>query len=229
MDSRPRSKSISSPQERREKMRAEMVAAILEEARGVMRERGVAGLSLREVARRVHLQASSLYEYFPGKAALYDALFLMSVRRYRAYKHQMEARQCDSFWEYLALWLTTYMQFARDNPELYQLTFERPIPGFVPSQTSMTESEMLLREFEDTLTQALAKGWIVTQVPVNHVRDLLIAMMHGLTSQHMANEPDLPVGSGRYGSLIPDAVALFRAAWEPDGLADRRQGEADRE
>ena len=35
------------------------------------------------------------------------------------------------------------------------------------------------------------------------------------TSQHMANEPDLPVGSGRYGGLIPAAVALFGAAWEP--------------
>jgi hypothetical protein len=36
--------------------------------------------------------------------------------------------------------------------------------------------------------------------------------MHGLTAQHLANEPHLPVGKGRYGSLIPAAVKLFQAA-----------------
>ena len=28
--------------------------------------------------------------------------------------------------------------------------------------------------------------------------------------------PELPVSSGRFGSLIPAALALFRATWEPD-------------
>jgi AcrR family transcriptional regulator len=196
-------------------MRQEMVAAILEAARAVMRERGVAGLSLREVARRVHLQASSLYEYFPNKAALYDALFLMAIRRYGALKAQVATQEFDSFWEYVAAWLTAYMQFAQEHPELYQLAFERPVPGFVPSEDSMAESTTMLREFEHMLQRAVAQGWIRHDVSVTRARDLLIAMMHGLTSQHMANEPHRTAGAGRYGSLIPDAVALFRAAWEP--------------
>lgn len=206
---------IASPKERREHMRREMVAAILEAARTVMRERGVAGLSLREVARRVQLQASSLYEYFPNKASLYDALFRMGVLRYQQEKQRVAAQQFDSFWEYVTSWLTTYMQFAHDHPDLYQLTFERPVPGFTPSAESMAESEHMLTDFEGTLQAAVDAGWMTPTTSVAHARDLLIAMMHGLTSQHMANEPDLPVGSGRFGSLIPDAVALFRAAWEP--------------
>lgn len=205
---------ISSPAERRERMRQEMVTAILEAARGVMGERGVAGLSLREVARRVQLQASSLYEYFPSKAALYDALFLTGIRRFRVYKDHVPAPESGSFWEYVAAWLTTYMQFAQEHPELYQLVFERPVPGFVPSEESMAESKSMLGEFEQTLQKAVNGGWMRPNVSVAHARDLLIAMMHGLTSQHMANEPGLPVGSGRYGSLIPDAVTLFRTAWE---------------
>jgi len=110
---------ISSPRERRERMRREMVTAILDAAQEVMRERGVAGLSLREVARRVQLQASSLYEYFPSKAALYDALFLTGIRRYAAYKDQFAAHKFDSFWENVAAWLTAYMAFAQKHPELY--------------------------------------------------------------------------------------------------------------
>lgn len=206
---------ISSPRERREHMRREMVAAILEAARAVMRERGVAGLSLREVARRVQLQASSLYEYFPSKASLYDALFRMGVLRYQQEKERVAVQQFDSCWEYVASWLTTYMQFAYENPDLYQLAFERPVPGFTPSTQSMAESERMLTDFEQTLQRAVDAGWMTPNTSVAHARDLLIAMMHGLTSQHMANEPELPVGSGRFGSLISDAVGLFRAAWEP--------------
>ena len=52
-----------------------MRRAILAAARAVMREQGVAALSLREVARRVQMQAPSLYAYFPSKMALCDALF----------------------------------------------------------------------------------------------------------------------------------------------------------
>jgi AcrR family transcriptional regulator len=227
MEARAASDLISSPRERRERMRQEMVTAILEAALGVMRERGVAGLSLREVARQVKLQASSLYEYFPSKAALYDALFLMGIRRYGAYKERVAAQEFDSFWDYVAGWLTTYMEFAQEHPELYQLVFERPVPGFVPSEESMVESRSMLGAFEHMLQRAVDQGCIRPSVSMVHARDLLIAMMHGLTSQHVANEPRLAAGSGRYGSLIPDAVDLFRAAWEPTPVAGEDMGGTD--
>ena len=43
--------------------------------------------------------------------------------------------------------------------------------------------------------------------------DLVLAVMHGLTALHMANEPNLPVGQGRFGGLISAAVSLFNTAW----------------
>jgi AcrR family transcriptional regulator len=196
-----------------------MVTAILEAARAVMRERGVAALSLREVARRVQLQAPSLYAYFPSKAALYDALYLLGIRRYRSYKDR-SAQELDSFWDHLHARFTTYMQFAQEHPDLYQLAFERPVPGFSPSDESMAESRRLLDGVEHILNEANDEGWIGPHVPVSQARDLIIAMSHGLTSQHMANEPHLPIGSGRYGSLISAAVELFRIAWEPRDAAD---------
>lgn len=45
------------------------------------------------------------------------------------------------------------------------------------------------------------------------VTDLIIAIMHGITAQHIANEPDLPVGEGRFGSLIPAVVSVLDKAW----------------
>jgi AcrR family transcriptional regulator len=210
-------KVILSPQERRQRNRdrnrEEMKAAILDAARAVMREQGVAALNLQEVARRVGMRAPSLYEYFSGKMAIYDALFRMGVRLYaeRAGRRSLTA---PSFWESLQAGLENYMTFAQEYPELYQLVFERPVPGFVPSEESMNESRQLLARVDQVIEHGLERGSLALGISPIQARDLSIAMMHGLTALHMANEPEIPVGSGRFGSLIPAALALFRAAWE---------------
>jgi AcrR family transcriptional regulator len=208
-------KSILSPKERRERNREEMRNAILEAARQVMREEGVAALNLQEVARRVGVRAPSLYEYFPGKMAIYDTLFRMGVRLYAERISRLN-ESFDSFWARSRAGLENYMMFAQEYPELYQLVFERPVPGFVPSEESMAESRQLLTMSDAIVEKGLEQGSIALGITAPQARDLFIAMMHGLTALHMANEPELPIGSGRFGSLIPAAVALFRAAWEPE-------------
>src|SRR5215207_722512 len=57
--------------ERHEATRTE----ILEAAQELIREHGVAGLSLRDLGQQVGMRAQSLYSYFDGKHAIYDALF----------------------------------------------------------------------------------------------------------------------------------------------------------
>src|SRR5437879_10560921 len=57
--------------ERREATKAE----ILEGGWGLVRAEGLAALSLRDLARRVGMQAPSLYSYFDSKHAIYDAMF----------------------------------------------------------------------------------------------------------------------------------------------------------
>lgn len=204
---------VLSPTERRARNRAEMTTAILDAAREVMREQGVGGLTLQEVARRVNLRTPSLYEYFPSKAALYDALFRVGIRLYQE-RREWTSQTQGTVWDRVRAWMDGYMSFAQDYPELYGLLFERPIPGFVPSEESMVESQQMLEDGRALLASEIEAAHLTLDLPVAQALDLLIAMMHGLTSQHRANEPDLPAGVGRYGSLIPAAVAIFRAAWE---------------
>jgi AcrR family transcriptional regulator len=217
-----------SPAERRQRNREEVRFAILEAARAVMREQGVAALSLREVARRVNMQAPSLYAYFPSKMALYDALFLMGVRMRAAYRERGEAGR-EGFWDRLEGRFESYMRFAQEHPELYQLAYERPVPGFTPSTESLEEAFQAPAGFEQMLTDAVAAGDIVLDMPVAQARDLLIGMIHGLTAHHMANEPELPVGSGRFGSQIPAAIALFRAKWDSHAAAPAVDADAPEE
>src|SRR5688572_1206797 len=61
--------------DRRARRRQETIDEIVEIAEEVMAERGVNGLSLSEVARRLGVQPPALYKYFDSLADLYDELF----------------------------------------------------------------------------------------------------------------------------------------------------------
>jgi AcrR family transcriptional regulator len=48
---------------------------ILDAATEMVRSEGLGGLAVRDLARRVGMQAPSLYAYFDSKHAIYDAMF----------------------------------------------------------------------------------------------------------------------------------------------------------
>ena len=205
--------SVLSPAERRQRNRQEMIQAILEAARAIMREDGVAALNLHEVARRVQLRTPSLYTYFAGKMALYDALYQLGLRLYTERSQQLYERPA-SFWERYRAALVNYMAFAQEYPELYQLVFEHPVPGFVPSEESQEVGRVLLARTDDILRTAIASGAIAPAIPLSQARDLTLAMQHGLAALHLANDPDLPIGSGRFGGLIDAVIELFQRSWD---------------
>ena len=214
-DKRAKSQPFSAV-ERRRRNREEMTEAILSTAQAIMREEGAAALNLNEVARRLGLKTPSLYEYFPGgKLQVYDALYRQGMRLFA--ERVAPLRERADWTDYLRGQMETYMQFARDFPELYQICFERPVPGFVPSAESLQVSLAAYQAAVAEVTRRLAAGELqpAPGLTPQQVTDLAIGMMHGLTSQHMANEPHMPVGQGRYGSLIPAAVSIFARAWSP--------------
>jgi AcrR family transcriptional regulator len=76
-------KPILSPKERRQRNREEIRSMILATALEIIRQDGAGALNLNELARRVQMRPSSIYVYFSGKMAIYDALFEMGVALYR--------------------------------------------------------------------------------------------------------------------------------------------------
>ena len=215
MSSAKRRKSLPSPAERRRRNREEVINAILDTSRENIRENGAAGLNLNEVARQLGMKTPSLYEYFPNKMAIYEALFRLGIRLFHERIEHNPGKDV-SLWQRVRFTMDTYLTFAHENPELYQIVFERPVPGFVPSEEGVNECIAALAYLIDGLSQAKATGQIRTALTAEQAYYLMSGMMHGLTALHIANEPQLPVGEGRFGSMMPAAVALFRAAWETD-------------
>jgi AcrR family transcriptional regulator len=187
-----------------------MVQSILDHAREIMRENGAAALSMHELARRLEIQPPSLYNYFSGLMDIYDALFQLGFTMWSDHLKE-HTKGAENWQEEIRMAMEAYMTFALQNPELYQLCFERPIPGFVPSEESLKISFGSLDGVYAQITSLLDS--LQTDLSVEQVADLVIAITHGLTALHMANQPELPLGQGRFGALIPAAINVLDKAW----------------
>lgn len=195
---------------RRRRNRERMMKEILDTSREIMRENGAAALSMHELARRMGVQPPSLYHYFSGLMDLYDALFRMGFEQWGAYFTEY-TRKAQTWQDTIRLSMEAYLTFATQHPEMYQLCFERPVPGFTPAEESLQVSLNIL---EEVYTQiAGLQDSLNTDLPPQQLADLIIAITHGLTALHLANQPELPPGQGRFGSLIPAAVAVLDKAW----------------
>lgn len=178
-----------------EERRAETRRLILAAAWALCRERGLAELSLRELAARVGMRAPSLYSYFASKDSIYDAMFAEG-------QHQMGEALAFLPTEHLTRadlreGARAFFGFCIDDPVRYQLMFQRTIPGFVPSPESYALAVQQMTEF----TQRLATAGVTDQ---RHV-DLWTGIIAGLTAQQLANDP----GGDRWARLVDDAVDLF--------------------
>jgi AcrR family transcriptional regulator len=201
-----------SPKQRRQRNREEMTAAIVQTARDIMREQGVAALNLNEIARRLGMQTPSLYEYFPNKMALYDHLFRLGTQLFT--EQLLAAAQPDlSPWDQIARSLTAYLQCAVDNPELFKLVYERHVPGFVPSDESMLEANAALEAGSRQTLYFVQSAQLDTALTIEQIRDIFIVLLHGITALHLANNPDQPVSIGRFGGLLPQVMDILKKAW----------------
>lgn len=202
---------------RRQRNHDLVVEEVLTVARAIMQAEGAGALSVQELARRLEMRAPSLYNYFASKNEIYDALFRRGFMLFDAFVRDQVAG-AGSWQEELRRYLEAYMAFALANPDLYQLCFERPVPGFVPSQESLDLSFTILERAYATMEHWQQQ--LHASLSNQQMTDLVIAVMHGLTALHMANEPKLPVGQGRFGSLIAPAIALFENSWAKPILPD---------
>ncbi len=204
---------MTEPLTRRQQVHLETIEKILTISREEMRKNGVAALSLGVVAKRLGMRTPSLYTYFDSKNAIYDELFR---RGFLEFGRWIDERpfQDGSLRDNLQSAMATYMRFAQENPDLYQLMFQRPVPEFIPSEASMAVSLARLDEVRTQFSIMFTSGELTTSLPFEEARDLFIAMQHGLTELHLANDPEMTVGNGRFGKLIPQAVQMILDAWQ---------------
>lgn len=197
--------------ERRKTTHEAVVDDVLAIAREMMQADGVAAVSFNGVARRLGIKPPSLYTYFDSKSAIYDTLFRKGYEQFVEHIRAKVVRD-QGLEAFLHSFIVAYMSFGLENPDLFQLMFQRPIPGFVPSDGSLEVSFGALQEMRQTLQGILEQEAINIAQPIEQTGDLIISLVYGMTALQLANEPDTGVGEGRFGSLTDNAVELVMQA-----------------
>jgi AcrR family transcriptional regulator len=178
----------------RAKRRANASADIVEAAWALAREHGLAGWSLRDLAKQLGIAAPSLYSYFESKHALYDAMYADGWQAFIEFEPLPEEPDLRTVvWRGLDRWV----RFSLADPVRFQLLSHRFIPGFEPSEASYAVAQAAyVQSFGP-----LEAGFHATQEDM----DLLSAIGSGLVSQQIANEP----GGTRWVKLVDDFVDLL--------------------
>ncbi len=211
------------PLDRRQRRRQQTIEEVLDVAAEVMAEQGVAGLTLGEVARRMGIRPPSLYGYFDGKHALYDALFERGWRRLLGTMLEVYARTADLAPDRrMHEANTAFVRWTVEHPAYAPLMMWRPVPGYAPSERAFAPAvEMFTRgrRFLDELRDA---GLLSAEADLDRAFRALTALMSGVVSQQLANAPGEPFETGAYTSTLPELLDMWLAHYRADTFRENR-------
>jgi AcrR family transcriptional regulator len=179
--------------ERREATRAEIVEAAWE----VARERGLAALTLKEVAERIGMRAPSLYGHYDSKTAIIDAMFGQAWEQFRAVADAAQAALPELPREVLLVVARTYFEFAVADPVRHQLMDTAVVPGFRPSPAAYAPSLAVMEQLVALLHR------LGLDDPDD--RDIFTALVGAMVEQQLANDP----GGDRWRRLLPRAIDMY--------------------
>lgn len=181
---------------------------LLREAWEIARQEGLGAVSLGELARRVQLRQPSLYTYFDSKLDLYDSMFAqgnqalwdeVATRSYSA--DPRRALKEMSF---------AIVEFCAAESARYQLMFQRPIPGFEPSEKAYSLALRFYEWAQDILSRA--------GISDEENRDVYTALVAGIADQQVANDP----GGDRWIKHMNEVIDMFLDRLEQRRKRDRR-------
>jgi AcrR family transcriptional regulator len=179
--------------ERREATRLEILAAAWDAAH----ENSLAGLTLRDIATRVGMQQPSLYSHFASKNAIYDGMFEQAWRTFLNYARDTLGDLPTGPRARLAAIAEHYFDFAVADLARHQLMDVSVVPGFHPSPEAYAPAV----EVYGLMQQELESLGIASDQDA----DLFTALIAGLISQQLANDP----GGQRWRRLIPRVISMF--------------------
>ena len=110
------------PRKRRTYHHGDLRSALIREAARTIREEGVAGVTLRDVGKRLGVSRTALYRHFADKSALFAAIAREGFQTF--------ARDLREAWqtagggrEGLSAMGAAYVRFAVENPAHYRIMF----------------------------------------------------------------------------------------------------------
>lgn len=167
------------PRKRQEELNEATRETIKETARGLMAEKGTAGLSLRAIARQLEMTAPALYHYFASLDDLITALLVDAFTGHAAHVRTVRdeaAAEGKSYREQIVTAMHAYRQWALENPIDFQLIYGNPIPGYAaPADVTAPAARSMGAVFMETVMAAAAAGEIHVPPSLQHIPPTVFA------------------------------------------------------
>jgi AcrR family transcriptional regulator len=176
--------------------------ALLEQAERTVRERGVRGVSLRELAREVGVSHGAPRRHFPDRQALLDALAEAGFARLGAELRAALDAGGEDFEARLRATATAYVRFATRDAALLELMFagkQREESGTLHEAADRTFSVML-----ELIDQGQAQGALEAGEP-QRVGLVLLATIQGIAALVTGGI----IRAEQLDELVADATAHF--------------------
>lgn len=193
---------------------------ILDAAQAIIETNGLAGLSAREIARRIGYSPGTIYNMFQN---LDDVVLHVEARVLDALDQRIaELGTADTPEENVYRLAETYLAFTSERPKLWNLLFEHYMPGGTDTPPWYQQKlELLMSRVEQAVAPLFPPS---EQAARQRSARVLWAGVHGITSLSTANKlSNVTTEAATY--LVKDLIDNYLAGLAVHaGQAARRQG-----
>lgn len=151
-------------------------AGIVQAAIELIESEGLQRFSLRELAKRLHVRAASLYNHIRNMDELYTEIGYYAISELK--RAQLDAIAGKKRAQAIEALADAYHRFGRERPEIYQVIMSLP----------MIKNDALLTAAGDIVEPIMTvlDGYTLTELQKMHLQRVLRSIMHGFLSQEAA-------------------------------------------
>ena len=157
--------------------------ALLDETARILREEGESALSLRRLASNLNVSRTAPYNHFENKQALLSAVAEEGFKRFeKAMKAIRHKHRNSTGNEMTRALVQTYLKFALNNPEYYDLMYGRKSwHGGAQTESLATTARKILRQDIERLERAQKRGLVSADVDVVYFERIMWGALHGIS------------------------------------------------
>lgn len=182
----------------------ELRELILDASTELIEANGLAGLSAREIARRIGYSPGTLYNIFENLDDLVLTIEGRLLDRLSSVLAQLPEKSNPA--EGVRQLAQAYIQFTHENPKLWNLLFEHHLPlGREVPPWYQQKLEDLMSRIEDTLAPLMADA---DPHALRRSARVLWAGIHGITSLSTADKLS-NISAETAGPLVDDLVGFY--------------------
>ena len=91
----------------------------------------------------------------------------------------------------------------------------RPVPGYEPSATAYEPAVVVLDRGREVFAALQSRGLLRADVSPDELLRVWTILLSGVISQQLANAPQEEFAHGRFTTMLPQLVDMFRAHYSP--------------